>query len=47
MRVKKNQTRCSKDTDIENWMASIAVDAGKKSLTATSLFSFFLSNQIC
>lgn len=26
-------------------MASTAVDAGKNSLTATALFSFFLSNQ--
>jgi len=30
-------------TYIECWMASTAVDGGKNSLTATSLFSFFLS----
>ena len=30
---------------IEYWMASMAVFDGKKSLTATSLFSFFLSVQ--
>lgn len=30
---------------MECWMASMAVDEGKNSSTATSLFSFFLSNQ--
>lgn len=28
---------------MEYWMASVAVDEGRNSFTATSLFSFFLS----
>lgn len=32
-----------RDTYMEYWIASTALVAGKKSLTATSLFSFFLS----
>lgn len=32
-------------TYMEYWMASVAVDDGRKSFTATSLFSFFLSVQ--
>lgn len=29
---------------MEYWIASYAAEAGRKSLTATSLFSFFLSD---
>jgi hypothetical protein len=36
-----------RETYIEYWIASTAVFEGKKSLTATSLFSFFLSVQVC
>jgi hypothetical protein len=36
-----------RETYIEYWIASTAEFEGKKSLTATSLFSFFLSVQVC